>query len=241
MTTETPNDKPASPAATAPGRVRRCWKWFWGPAGAISLGMLLIGGFVAGIMFWGGFNTMVEVTNTEQFCISCHEMEQNVYREYRQTIHYTNRTGVRATCPDCHVPKDWTHKMIRKVQATNELWHHFLGSVDTKEKFDAKRIQLATNVWRAMKTTDSRECRNCHNFVQMDYSVQEKRAADKHQDGFKKGMTCIDCHKGVAHKLPPGAQDAADKLERELGPRSDLEGYLKQVTATPAHGTATAR
>ncbi|MBL8484099.1 MAG: NapC/NirT family cytochrome c, partial [Rhodocyclaceae bacterium] len=64
--------------------------------------------FVAGIIFWGGFNTAMEWTNREAFCISCHEMEENVFKEYRNTIHYQNRTGVRATCPDCHVPKDWT-------------------------------------------------------------------------------------------------------------------------------------
>ena len=66
--------------------------------------LLLAGGFVAGIIFWGGFNTALEMTNREEFCISCHEMKDNVYAEYKNTIHYQNRTGVRATCPDCHVP-----------------------------------------------------------------------------------------------------------------------------------------
>ena len=227
----------AAETAARPGFVRRTWRWFWSPSGKTSLGALLIVGFVGGIIFWGGFNTALEATNTETFCISCHEMEQNVYREYRQTIHYTNRTGVRAVCSDCHVPKDWTHKIIRKIQASNELWHHFLGTVDTKEKFDAKRLTLAKNVWRAMKTTDSRECRNCHNFVHMDYSAQEKRAADKHQDGFKKGETCIDCHKGIAHRLPQGAQDAAEELDKELGRRSGLEGYVKGLTAAAPGGS----
>lgn len=205
--------------ATPFGRVRRLWRWFWSPTAAVSLGALLITGFFTGIIFWGGFNTVVEATNTETFCISCHEMEQNVFREYRQTIHYTNRTGVRAICTDCHVPKDWTHKMIRKVQATNELFHHFLGTVDTKEKFDAKRLALSKNVWRAMKLTDSRECRNCHDFGQMDLSVQEKRASDKHQEAVRSSATCIDCHKGIAHRLAPGSRQAAEELDRELAKR----------------------
>lgn len=202
------------------GRLRRAWRWFWSPSAKVSLGVLLILGAAGGIIFWGGFNTIVEATNTEPFCISCHEMEQNVYREYRQTLHYTNRSGMRAVCSDCHVPRDWTHKMVRKVQATNELFHHFRGSIDTKEKFDAKRLELATHVWRSMKTTDSRECRNCHNLVYMDFSMQEKRAAEKHQEAVNTGQTCIDCHKGIAHKLPPGAAEAAERLNRELDPRS---------------------
>lgn len=74
------------------------------PSRHFSLGFLTIGGFIAGVIFWGGFNTVLEATNTETFCISCHEMRNNVYQELKATIHYTNRSGVRATCPDCHVP-----------------------------------------------------------------------------------------------------------------------------------------
>ena len=167
-----------------------------------ALGSLLIAGFVAGIIFWGGFNTAMEATNQESFCISCHEMEENVYQEYKDTIHYSNRTGVRATCPDCHVPKPWIHKMVRKIQASNELLHKALGTIDTPEKFEKKRLQLAQNVWRAMKETDSRECRNCHDFKSMDFAEQQLRAVSAHDKGLTEGETCIDCHKGIAHSLP---------------------------------------
>lgn len=169
---------------------------------AASLGSLLIGGFVAGIVFWGGFNTAMEATNTETFCISCHEMEENVYQEYQNTVHYSNRTGVRATCPDCHVPKPWVHKIVRKIQASNELLHKALGSVGTPEKFEAKRLKLAQNVWRSMKSTDSRECRNCHDYKSMDFAEQQRRAVGGHSEGLEEGQTCIDCHKGIAHSLP---------------------------------------
>ena len=158
--------------------------------------------FIIGIIFWGGFNTAMEATNTLEFCISCHEMEDNVYQEYVPTIHYTNRTGVRATCPDCHVPDPWIHKVVRKIQASNELLHKALGTIDTPEKFDEHRLDMAKSVWSAMKTTDSRECRNCHNYEYMDYSEQGHRSARIHPAGFEKGKTCIDCHKGIAHELP---------------------------------------
>ena len=164
---------------------------------------ILSSAFVAGILFWGAFNTAMEWTNREEFCITCHEMYDNVYVEYRNTVHYQNRTGVRATCPDCHVPKEWTHKMIRKVQASKELWHKILGSIDTPEKYNAKRAELASREWARMKRTDSRECRNCHNFEFMDFAEQNSRSGNHHQVGLSAGMTCIDCHKGVAHTLPP--------------------------------------
>ena len=174
------------------------------PSAKYSLGGLLSIGMLLGVLFWGGFNTAMEATNTETFCISCHEMKDNVYMEYKETIHYNNRTGVRATCPDCHVPKDWTHKMIRKVQASREVWGKLTGTIDTREKFEAKRLKLARSEWARMKASDSRECRNCHSFESMNSEVQKQRARKQHEMAIEDNMTCIDCHKGIAHHKPEG-------------------------------------
>ncbi len=184
------------------GTLCRLWTVLKRPSVTYSVGTLLVIGFIAGIIFWGGFNTAMEMTNNEEFCISCHEMRDNVFQEYKNTIHYSNRTGVRATCPDCHVPKEWHHKVVRKIQATNELFHKAMGTIDTREKFLEHRLELAKNVWRAMKKTDSRECRNCHNYEYMDFAEQGRRAVAQHSRGLEEGKTCIDCHKGIAHELP---------------------------------------
>ena len=172
--------------------------------------------FVAGIVFWGGFNTAMEATNTETFCISCHEMENFVFEEYTGTIHDVNRSGVGAVCSDCHVPKDWTHKMIRKVKASRELWGKFTGTIATKEKFEAKRLHLAMNEWERMKANDSRECRNCHHFESMLPEFQKPRARQQHLNAMETGQTCIDCHKGIAHS--------------DLRDRAD-EDYLEELEA----------
>ncbi|MCH7692929.1 MAG: NapC/NirT family cytochrome c [Proteobacteria bacterium] len=178
------------------------WKWFWSPTSKYSWGAILVAGGIGGVVFWGGFNTFMEYTNTLQFCVSCHEMDQLVFQEYKKTIHYTNRTGVRVICSDCHVPKEWTPKLIRKIQATNELFHKILGSIDTPEKFEAKRLEMAEHVWASMEASDSRECRNCHSFEAMDFEKQRRRVRKIHPEAMREGKTCIDCHKGIAHKLP---------------------------------------
>ena len=186
-------------------------------AGFFIKGTLLTG-IILGILFWGGFNWTLAMTNTEEFCISCHEMEENVYQELQETVHWSNRTGVRATCPDCHVPKDWTHKIIRKIQASNEVYHKLMGTIDTPEKFEEHRLELALHEWKRMKESNSRECRNCHNFGSMDLEKQDERSADRHDphvwevlDGKEPTETCIDCHKGIAHHLPEGWEEAAKK------------------------------
>jgi cytochrome c-type protein NapC len=179
------------------------WRTLTKPSAYYSLGVLVIGGFIAGIIFWGGFNTALEVTNTEEFCISCHEMENNVYEELKTTIHFSNRSGVRATCPDCHVPHKWTDKIARKMQASKEVWGTIFGTINTREKFLDHRKRLAQNEWTRLKANDSLECRNCHNFDYMDFTEQSERAAYQHSTALAAGeKTCIDCHKGIAHQLP---------------------------------------
>lgn len=185
----------------------RWWSVLKNPSIKYSLLTLLTAGFFAGIFFWGAFNTGMEATNKMEFCIGCHEMKDNVYSEYKYTIHYTNRTGVRAVCSDCHVPKDWTHKLVRKVQASKEVFGKIMGTIDTKEKFEAHRLEMAQREWARMKAVDSIECRNCHSFDAMSPEIQKKAPYKKHMEAKAAGQSCIDCHKGIAHRLPKGYVD----------------------------------
>lgn len=184
-------------------RAKEYWRVFRRPSVHYSLGFLTLGGFIAGVIFWGAFNTALEVTNTETFCVSCHEMSDNVFQELKTTIHYTNRSGVRATCPDCHVPHEWTNKIARKMAATKEVWGKIFGTINTREKFVAMRRQLAEHEWARLKANNSLECRNCHDLGFMDFTEQSTRAAAAHDEFLVSGeKTCIDCHKGIAHELP---------------------------------------
>jgi cytochrome c-type protein NapC len=184
------------------GTLKRFWQVLNQPSAKYSFLAIAAFFFFAGIIFWGGFNTGMEMTNTLEFCTTCHEMRDTVYQEYKETIHYSNRSGVRAICSDCHVPKDWVHKMIRKSKASFEIWGKITGSIDTKEKFEAKRMALATHEWERMKESGSRECRNCHNFDAMSPELQKQTPYKKHMKAREEGKTCIDCHKGIAHQLP---------------------------------------
>ncbi|MCC7080387.1 MAG: NapC/NirT family cytochrome c, partial [Burkholderiales bacterium] len=126
-------------------------------------------------------------------------------------------------CPDCHVPRDWVHKIQRKIRASNELWHWALGTVDTPEKFNAKRLALAQHEWDRMKGSDSRECRNCHSLDSMDYTEQGRRAVAAHSKSATEGKTCIDCHKGIAHTLPPIEQNIGAPKEATSGDAAQPE------------------
>lgn len=169
----------------------------------IAGGILLLAfGGAAIAIFVGGFQVFAERTGSIEFCTSCHEMANGPFAEYKKTIHYNNRTGVRATCSDCHVPKEFFPKLGAKIFAVKDLYHHLLGTVDTQEKFEAHRLTMAKRVWAYMGSTKSATCRTCHNFDAMNLDEQGRRAKLKHPEAKQDGKHCIECHKGVVHELP---------------------------------------
>ncbi len=198
--------------------LKKAWSVFARPSVHISLGVLTLGGFVAGIIFWGGFNVALEATNTEEFCVSCHA--DNVVPEYAGTIHDKNRSGVRATCPDCHVPHEWTSKIARKMQASKEVFAHVFGFIDTPEKFEDRRIVLAQHEWDRFSANKSLECRNCHDYDGMDFSKMKPTARIQMLGAKERDQSCVDCHKGIAHSLPA-----------DMGNTSGMIGELTQLAS----------
>jgi len=176
-------------------KLSRHWKLVFG--GVVALGIFSVSVGISGAY-------VLAHTSTEEFCVSCHEMSYN-FAEYKGTIHDTNRTGVRAICTDCHVPHEPGPLVLAKIKATKDLFYTYVSpSIDTKEKFEAKRAHMAQNIWREMKANDSSTCRSCHRADKMDPNLQSEKAKVRHAKGKVDGKTCIECHFAIAHKEPEG-------------------------------------
>lgn len=171
-----------------------------GPLLVLGLGVLI------GFAVIGTGSAVLLATGTEKFCATtCHEMENNVYAEYKGTVHDINPSGVRATCVDCHVPRTGIPLYFRKINAARDLWGHFVtGSIDTKEKFEAKRYEMAVRVWTYMKKSGSRECKVCHNMDKVNPKKSSEKALVRHAKAKAENMACIDCHYAIAHTEPEG-------------------------------------
>ncbi len=184
------------------------------PKAGVSTGRLVgigvVGTAIAALAVYAiVFYPLLELTNTTEFCVSCHSMEQTVYQEYRKSAHFSNVSGVRAGCPDCHVPKPLVPKLVAKVRAAKDVWHEILGTIDTPEKFEAHRWRMASAVWSMMERTDSMTCRSCHSWEAMDLDGQDRSGRSKHRSAREEGRTCIECHKALVHKRPQ-APEAGD-------------------------------
>ena len=172
------------------------------PSATLAAGVLLLVGAIGALFIFGGASTAMNMTSSTEFCISCHEMENNAWAEYKETIHYQNSRGLQTQCADCHIPHDIVGKLTRKVEALREVYGHFTGVIDTPEKYDAHRLAMAEKVWGEMRANDSANCRTCHSDLENTLDLQYQWARTNHQRMLTEGKTCIDCHKGIAHKLP---------------------------------------
>jgi cytochrome c-type protein NapC len=179
-------------------RLRRVISALRRPSPTYSVLTLLAAGALLSVFAVLSFDTAMHVTSTEEFCISCHEMQQP-YVELQSTPHFKNASGVTATCTDCHLPKEFGPKMIRKAEAAREVWGTMTGVIDTPEKYAAHLPAMKQREIARLQANDSQECRNCHNPERMRAELQSKMAQRFHQPSRSKDKSCIDCHAGIAH------------------------------------------
>jgi nitrate/TMAO reductase-like tetraheme cytochrome c subunit len=146
---------------------------------------------------------MVVATGSNAFCGgACHSM-QWVAQEYAQSAHHANRTGVQATCHDCHIPDRYPELLWYKAKAgIHDAIQEARGVISTEEKFKKERLRLAKAVWAEFKENNSENCQHCHRFSAEIVAKQKGFVQPMHQQFLSKAATCIDCHKGVAHAVP---------------------------------------
>ena len=109
---------------------------------------------------------------------------------------------------ELHIASLVVHSTPRRQQSVAQASAALPGacvhaSAANGKKFRDVRLELARHEWARLKANDSLECRNCHQYALMDFTRQSVRAQNMHSTYLaNKEKTCIDCHKGIAHRLP---------------------------------------
>jgi len=189
--------------------VKKLWAALTRPSLKIPVIVLIIVGIGAGIVSVVAFEVTMAATSTEEFCTSCHEMASGPFVMLKDTTHFNNRSGVRPTCSDCHVPKEFLPKVWRKIQASREVWGTLTGQINTPEKYLDHVAEMKQREIDRLRANDSQECRNCHEVDRMLLAEQTAKARAFHQAMVAENKTCIDCHQGIAHMTP----EVAARLE----------------------------
>lgn len=185
------NDKPESPLWRRPAA-----RWAFGiPLGAVVA-------FFLGAAALGAFNWTIHQTSSNEFCFVCHSHEAFIRPEYEASSHFRNASGVRADCADCHLPHEWLDLVVTKIIVSADIIPELMGKLDTAEKYESHRAEMAEKVWAEFRADDSRFCRSCHSPEAMDPDQQKPMIARIHAGLEPGGKTCIDCHRGLVHALP---------------------------------------
>jgi nitrate/TMAO reductase-like tetraheme cytochrome c subunit len=185
------------------GAIGRAWHRLTTPSARWSVLALVIVGLVIGAGAVIATHVIVVATGTNEFCsTACHSM-QWVAREYRESGHYINRTGVQAGCHDCHIPHQYPQLLWYKAKAgIHDAIGEIRGVISTDEEFNKERARMAELVWAEYKENNSANCRTCHAFTADVMKKQKDFAQPMHQQFLAGAATCVDCHKGIAHKAP---------------------------------------
>lgn len=197
----TPSKSSDDGAAKKPA-TRRLWDALHGFFASPLRGVLAVVGVfgVLGLSFVAAEEANIRL-NTTEFCLSCHSMSY-VYEEFKQSKHYTNASGVRPECGQCHVARRFFPAMWDHVMGTHDLIAELSNDWGTVEKFDAGRSRMAERARLKMLAEDSHTCRECHKMEAI--APTRKRGQRAHDDAVAKGRSnCIACHYNLVHKEAP--------------------------------------
>jgi len=151
---------------------------------------LLVVGILLGAGALYGAHWSLRATSTTGFCVSCHSMEQPKL-EWQGSKHFSNKYGIQAGCADCHIPhdSDWNYAWTKATTGLQDVFAEMRGGMPDKAAFEAKRGELAKQVWARMKADDSATCRQCHTPGAMDLFAQSEKAANPARDICRQNAT----------------------------------------------------
>jgi cytochrome c nitrite reductase small subunit len=159
-----------------------------------TLGLGVLGGVILTLILVLASGFMVEATNTDRFCVTCHAMKP-FRTAWENSVHGGNNPrGVAAQCVDCHLPHgNFVEYIVAK------------GYTGSRDVYMNLTIDTALHDW-AGRTKFRREftydnaCRQCHLDLQpkgmkvsgiLAHAQYLNGSVDKH---------CVDCHEHVGHK-----------------------------------------
>jgi nitrate/TMAO reductase-like tetraheme cytochrome c subunit len=207
----------------------------------------LVAGGLGGVAFMFFLIEFDHYSSSNEFCTTCHSM---TYADdsYQQSAHYNTRSGVRATCGDCHVSEGLVMATYDHAIGTKDLIKQIFSSTDYDDPvvnmLHLPEAAFAAREW--FRKRDSATCKRCHTLE----AIQGTRAntAAIHQEETE-GKTCVDCHYNLVHRAVPSEQTfkreawnamVEDEFGLAAGTAAELMAGAEQEVKEPAAAPAQA-
>ncbi len=145
------------------------------------------------IVLASGF--MINTTNKDTFCASCHVMKP-FRMSWLESVHGSkNPQGFAAQCVDCHLPHENFVKFltVKAITGTGDIIQNFY--------IDGKEFDWATNAEKnRLKFTFDAACRHCHYNLTPPGMPFGGFIAHRTYLRGETTKRCVDCHPHVGHK-----------------------------------------
>ncbi len=133
--------------------------------------------------------------SSTQFCVSCHSMTYP-YEDLKRSVHY-GRLGIDPECGDCHLPPEpYRRVKVHILSGIRSMIGEYRLDISTREAYDEHRARLNERAREDIRSWSSSPCKGCHKGPRPD----SEYGREAHKTMQPKGLTCIDCHRGIYHK-----------------------------------------
>ena len=199
-------------------------------------------GFIIGALLVAAFDTTMNKTSSNEYCMSCHTHEQ-ADLDWKKSPHYLSHSGVMTDCAACHLPpkEDGLLKyyIAKSRIGAKDIWTKWTKDTD-KIDWESKR-----SLENARKIVYNSSCEKCHvNLYPEGISDDGITAHLYYEENAKKlGLDCVSCHLNVGHYMPGYEHKRLEGkvIEADNGPVYDtlakvssFENFTETVPGTKA-------
>ena len=132
--------------------------------------------------------------SSTQFCVSCHSMSYPA-ADLKSSIHY-GRLGIDPECGDCHFPPEMYRKIkVHLFSGIRSMVGEYRLDLNTREAYEEHRARLTKRAREEIKSWGSSPCKACHKAPRPEANY----GIEAHKSMQPKGLTCVDCHRGIFH------------------------------------------
>ncbi|MCD7970942.1 MAG: SUMF1/EgtB/PvdO family nonheme iron enzyme [Alistipes sp.] len=197
-------------------------------------------GIVIGVLATVSVNYVYVNSSKDSSCMACHA-HPHAEKSWRLSSHYNNRSGVKTSCVDCHLPPkgSFNHFYHKTKLGIHDVWSYIIKDTEKIDWDSKKELEYAQRI------VFNSSCMECH--VQLfpegisdDGITAHLYYEDNHE---KLNLQCISCHLDVGHYNPdyshsrmtgiPGmAQSGPTEIFEEAATITSFESYTEFIPGT---------
>ncbi len=199
-------------------------------------------GLLVGVFIMAAFDTTMNKTSTNDYCMSCHTHVQ-ADADWKKSPHYNSHSGVMTDCIACHLPPKeeglMKHYAAKARMGIKDIWAKMTKDPEQIDWDSKRELEYARNI------VYNSTCEKCHVNLYPEGVSDDGITAHLHyeENAAKLGLDCISCHLNVGHYMPGYEHKRLEGAVMDLGDGpvydslatvNSFENFIETVPGTQA-------